>query len=94
MKQDGVIHANQKTREETENEVQQKKKKQQNKERRGFRWMIPSRRLEHIFGSGYVLKSFVREGARSNGTWNPIFRAGMHEAKNTALNAVDKRDFK
>ena len=37
MKQDGVIHANQKTREETENEVQQKKKKQQNKERRGFR---------------------------------------------------------
>ena len=49
--------------------------------------MIPSRRLEHIFGSGYVLKSFVREGARSNGTWNPIFRAGMHEAKNTAHSA-------
>jgi hypothetical protein len=26
MKQDGVMHANQKTREETENEVQQKRK--------------------------------------------------------------------
>lgn len=49
--------------------------------------MIPSRRLEHIFGSGYVLKSFVREGARSISNWNPIFRAGMHEAKNTAHSA-------
>lgn len=46
-----------------------KKKKQQNKERRGFRWMIPSRRLEHIFSDGYVLKSFSN---RARFCWNAI----------------------
>ena len=42
MKQDGVIHANQKTREETENEVQQKKKNNRIKKGEGSgEWSHP-----------------------------------------------------